>query len=234
MVSISQFEEESQQLKSQLDSKLLTEEAYYAARDALAQKFAASTIKLEADILKSEEARRKTEETLDKKKLADYSSTLGTISTLTQTSSRELFALGKAASIAQASINMYEGISKAWSLGPIAGPILAPLVAVAGAAQIANIAATNPSFENGGIVPGTSFSGDRVMANVNSGEMILNRNQQANLFKQIRSGVGGDLEETNSLLRSLIAKDSNVSVQVGGKTVVDTLRSELASGRRFQ
>lgn len=47
-------------------------------------------------------------------------------------------------------------------------------------------------FNNGGIVraesglatvPGNSFSGDRVIARVNSGEMILNPQQQASLFK---------------------------------------------------
>lgn len=38
-----------------------------------------------------------------------------------------------------------------------------------------------PAFANGGVVPGTSYSGDKLLARVNSGEMILNRNQQAAL-----------------------------------------------------
>lgn len=38
------------------------------------------------------------------------------------------------------------------------------------------------SYADGGIVGGTSYSGDRLWARVNSGEMILNRNQQAALF----------------------------------------------------
>lgn len=38
-----------------------------------------------------------------------------------------------------------------------------------------------PEFETGGIVPGTSFSGDRVPVRVNSGELILNRAQQDTL-----------------------------------------------------
>lgn len=37
-------------------------------------------------------------------------------------------------------------------------------------------------FAEGGIVGGNSFTGDRILARVNSGEMILNRNQQAALF----------------------------------------------------
>lgn len=38
------------------------------------------------------------------------------------------------------------------------------------------------SYADGGIVPGTSYSGDKLFARVNSGEMILNRQQQAALF----------------------------------------------------
>ena len=51
-------------------------------------------------------------------------------------------------------------------------------------------------YANGGIVGGNSFSGDRVMARVNSGEMILNRSQQASLFNMIGAGVttGGNVK----------------------------------------
>lgn len=38
-----------------------------------------------------------------------------------------------------------------------------------------------PAFAYGGVVPGTSYSGDKLLARVNSGEMILNRTQQAAL-----------------------------------------------------
>jgi len=40
-------------------------------------------------------------------------------------------------------------------------------------------------FAQGGIVPGGAYSGDKVVARVNSGEMILNRDQQSSLFKMI-------------------------------------------------
>lgn len=45
------------------------------------------------------------------------------------------------------------------------------------------------SFEDGGIVPGTSYSGDRMTANVNSREMILTMADQKNLLALIRAGV---------------------------------------------
>lgn len=39
------------------------------------------------------------------------------------------------------------------------------------------------AYEQGGVIGGTSYSGDRLTARVNSGEMILTREQQANLFQ---------------------------------------------------
>lgn len=65
-------------------------------------------------------------------------------------------------------------------------------VAALGAAVATAISASKRGgkYANGGIVPGNSFTGDRVTAQVNSGEMILNKAQQARLFK-IANGQGG-------------------------------------------
>jgi predicted nucleic acid-binding Zn-ribbon protein len=54
--------------------------------------------------------------------------------------------------------------------------------------------ATAGSYAEGGIVPGNSFSGDRLQANVNSGELILNRAQQDNVAQQLTNGIGGNLQ----------------------------------------
>lgn len=48
--------------------------------------------------------------------------------------------------------------------------------------------ASIPKFADGGIVSGSSRYGDRVLARVNSGEMILNSGQQSNLFDMINNG----------------------------------------------
>lgn len=68
-------------------------------------------------------------------------------------------------------------------------------VAALGAVVAAAISAANKpniqKFANGGIVGGSSFTGDRVSAQVNSGEMILNKTQQANLFKLANGGGTG-------------------------------------------
>ena len=44
-----------------------------------------------------------------------------------------------------------------------------------------------PSFEEGGIVPGASYTGDKVRANLNSGEMVLTQKDQLRLLQLIRS-----------------------------------------------
>ena len=49
---------------------------------------------------------------------------------------------------------------------------------------------TNNNHANGGIVGGNSLAGDNVKINANSGEMVLNRNQQAKLFNMINNGGG--------------------------------------------
>jgi uncharacterized membrane-anchored protein YhcB (DUF1043 family) len=45
-------------------------------------------------------------------------------------------------------------------------------------------------FQNGGVVGGSSFYGDKILARVNSGELILNQQQQKKLYSQLEnSGV---------------------------------------------
>ena len=59
---------------------------------------------------------------------------------------------------------------------------------------------------NGGIIGGNSFNGDRVLTRVNSGEMILNKTQQANLFKLINNGIGSAVNSTFGLSNDVKAK----------------------------
>lgn len=70
-------------------------------------------------------------------------------------------------------------------------------IASIGAAVASAVSAAKSAgkYATGGIVGGSSFTGDRMVANVNSGEMILTRTQQANLFRQINAGynMGGEV-----------------------------------------
>ena len=69
-------------------------------------------------------------------------------------------------------------------------PILGPVMAVAAVASVLAAVINIPKFAHGGIVPGGSYVGDLVPAMVNSGEMILNNRQQANLFSLLNNGGG--------------------------------------------
>lgn len=61
-------------------------------------------------------------------------------------------------------------------------PVVGWLMAGAAVASVLAAMASIPKFATGGIVGGTNFSGDNLLARVNSGEMILNGRQQRNLF----------------------------------------------------
>lgn len=61
----------------------------------------------------------------------------------------------------------------------------------AGLATVATTISTLKGFAEGGIIEGASHSGDKVLARVNAGEMVLNKRQQSNLFNLLDgNGIG--------------------------------------------
>jgi hypothetical protein len=74
-------------------------------------------------------------------------------------------------------------------------PFVGWLAAAGAALSVVAAMASIPKFATGGIVPGASFTGDKVPALLNSGEMILNGSQQSNLFKMLNSGLYGSLSQ---------------------------------------
>ena len=137
--------------------------------------------------------------------------------------------------LVQAIANTAMAFTKALSSSaPPLNFILAGLVGTAGAAQIALITANKPvapSFATGGIVGGTSYTGDRVQANVNSGEMILTYAQQKRLFDIANGGrTGGNVQVFNSA-----SNDVNVRPEITPEGVRILIRKvvneDMASGR---
>ena len=137
--------------------------------------------------------------------------------------------------LVQAIANTAVAFTKALSSStPPLNFILAGLVASAGAAQAALIGANKPvapSFATGGIVGGTSYTGDRVQANVNSGEMILTYAQQKRLFDIANGGrTGGNVQVFNSA-----SNDVNVRPEITPEGVRILIRKvvneDMASGR---
>ena len=146
------------------------------------------------------------------------------------------------ASFLQATANIAQGVSKALAEGgPYAGPILAALIAASGAVQIASIVANKPkppSFATGGIVPGNSYSGDRVQANVNSGEMILNAQQQRNLWDMANSRGGGAVVNMPVTIQNNASDSVSASAELStnGLTVLinKVVNSQMALGKYNQ
>lgn len=106
-------------------------------------------------------------------------SLIGAIGALTTAEAVEagVNAVGKAVSTSR---HWIEAIAAVASLAAV----------VAGAIAAARKPLQDSHYATGGIVPGTSFTGDRVSAQVNSGEMILTKTQQARLFRMANGQEG--------------------------------------------
>lgn len=107
---------------------------------------------------------------------------------------------------------------------------------ISGTAQLVSMVATISQFATGGIVGGNSKSGDRVLARVNSGEMILNAAQQAQLF----AIANGRMQPTvnTDVLAGLMAggaggvKAGSVVGKIRGRDIVLVTANETRSNRR--
>jgi hypothetical protein len=105
-----------------------------------------------------------------------------------QSQAAKAFAIGSIlASTAMAIMGTWAGYGKYGFMGTGLAIAQTAMIASLGAAQIAGVAG---AFAMGGIVGGGSYSGDQLTARVNSGEMILNGNQQRELFA-MANGMGG-------------------------------------------
>ena len=106
----------------------------------------------------------------------------------------------KALLVTQAVINTYAGASRAFADYPYpASAAVAGATIVAGLVQVDNILNAG-SFQNGGVVGGSSFSGDRLQANVNSGEAILTRQQGGNVLSRLNQA-----ESQESMMEARLA-----------------------------
>lgn len=124
--------------------------------------------------------------------------------------------------LAKLAINVYASLASI----PVIGPGLG---LAAGIAAYAWGQSLIPSFEEGGIVQGSSYKGDNVKANVNSGEMVLNGSQQKNLFDTAngKGGKGNNNQDSSALIsainglrsdiKALASRPINTSVQIDGK-----------------
>lgn len=73
--------------------------------------------------------------------------------------------------------------------------------------------ATSGSYAEGGIVGGSSYYGDRLLARVNSGEMVLNSRQQRNLFNLLDTGLMPQRGVTNIQVTGVVRGTDLLLVQ---------------------
>lgn len=130
--------------------------------------------------------------------------------------------LNIAATIAQGIASVVQGYGQATaeasSMGPwawIAFSVAAMAQVAAMIGQIHSLTADTEGYATGGIVSGNTTVGDNVLARLNSGEMILNTRQQANLFRM--------LDTPGSPVSNEIT--SNVSFKIKGSDLIGVLNN---------
>lgn len=143
-------------------------------------------------------------------------------------------------------INAALAIVKTWSgyasMG-VAGAILAGVqtvaIGVTAGAQISAVdqaaaeRGSSGSYANGGIIPGSSYTGDKLNANVNSGEMILNQEQQAKLFNQVNSGDGGNNINAEIIAQAVIKAIKSIPVVITEQAITEKQKEVKIRESRF-
>lgn len=181
---------QAERLKS-LD--LETKEALYGNEDAYKQAVIAAESEIQAkqQQVRDAEMKRATETA---NAISSMLGSLGSVFDEYSEQSKAAAVASKAIALGQIAIDtgtaIAGGVSQAMSV-----PFPANLAAIATtiATVMANILTAKKTiesakFETGGIVGGTSYTGDRVPVAANSGEMIITREQQTKLFDAISSG----------------------------------------------
>lgn len=145
-----QLEQKNEFDKQEVDAETLKLRKAFQARKANLKSD-------EKEKQKAEKERLKQEKKVEQQQLDNRNQFFGNLETLKRANDKRLFAIGKAASLAQAIINTAEGASKALAQGGIVGPVLAAAVAAAGAVQIATISSQTFQAQKGFSGSGSAF-----------------------------------------------------------------------------
>lgn len=181
-------ENELAELERRLENEELTETQVQQLRESINDKFDAQEM---SRIDKVNKAKVKSDNDAAQARLQSAKGFINVLSSI----AGEESALGKAALIAGQAISIgeiFQNTAIANAKAVAAFPLTAgqPWVGINTATSIASIAGVIAqtaqqlgAFQSGGVVDGNSYFGDRVLARVNSGEMVLTREQQAELFR---------------------------------------------------
>jgi hypothetical protein len=243
-------------LQANLDAKLITEQQYLDAKEALVMQNIANEnamldqaaaqglirgqdlanaryameMKASQAQLQLAAARVKSEETLNKEREANFKSTLGTIAGLASSNSKTLAAIGKAAAITQATMDGYVAVQKALASAP--PPFNYALAAAVGAATAGNIAKIVGTPLATGIdeVPGSGFK-DNFPAVLAPGERVVPRetNQDLTRFLEMQGQQKGAQISVNVTMNDVFTSDPREM----GMKIIETI-NEAAQANGIQ
>ena len=221
--SIERIERAKEQLDSIMNDKKSSDVQIAAAQKGIEDLSAAYDKLIEKANIYQEVNDRNKELQEDNEKLAktysDIGSAVGSVGDMFNSLSKlanDDPALQVMGIVAQAVANMFAGYAEASKNAGKMGPWAWVAFAAAGMAQTLALVAqikNATKFATGGIVGGSSYSGDNVYARLNSGEMVLNTRQQRNLFNLLDTGLMPQKGVTNIQVTGVVRGTDLLLVQ---------------------
>ena len=221
--SIERIERAKEQLDSIMNDKKSSDVQIAAAQKGIEDLSAAYDKLIEKANIYQEVNDRNKELQEDNEKLAktysDIGSAVGSVGDMFNSLSKladDDPALQVMGIVAQAVANMFAGYAEASKNAGKMGPWAWVAFAAAGMAQTLALVAqikNATKFATGGIVGGSSYSGDNIYARLNSGEMVLNTRQQRNLFNLLDTGLMPQKGVTNIQVTGVVRGTDLLLVQ---------------------
>lgn len=219
-----QFANEQMALAAHEGIVFKTKEDFAAATEVLNQQQAAKKAALDA-------ANKKREEDVNKQRLQAFSGFFGNLASLSQSSSAELAAIGKAAAITQATIDGLVAIQGAYKSGatiggPALGAAFAGAAAIATAANVAKIAGVG--LRRGiDSVPGTG-NNDNFPAVLAPGERVVPSETNKDLTEFLARA--GAQERTVTVNINIVAQPGAFVGRETASDIVEGLNNYFANG----
>nr|WP_283647398.1 hypothetical protein [Alteromonas macleodii] len=200
---------ELEQLKEAKDQKLITQSEYDALEKEKAQQHADELVAIEKERHNKE---MQLEQQKRQAKLALVGDIFGNLASLMNTGSKKLFAIGKAAAVANAVVDGYAAVQKTMASVPY--PFNVPLAAaqaVASAAQVKGIMSTK--FGSAG--SGQSFQGGQVVNNTSTQQAQQPEQRNISIALTGSGFSGGDIRGLISAINEELGDGVTLSATGG-------------------
>ena len=200
---------ELEQLKEAKDQKLITQSEYDALEKEKAQQHADELVAIEKERHNKE---MQLEQQKRQAKLAIVGDIFGNLASLMNTGSKKLFAIGKAAAVANAVVDGYAAVQKTMASVPY--PFNVPLAAaqaVASAAQVKGIMSTK--FGSAG--SGQSFQGGQVVNNTSTQQAQQPEQRNISIALTGSGFSGGDIRGLISAINEELGDGVTLSATGG-------------------